>query len=289
VLAPVITADQERGFYDSFYGQYLAFPDEELRCDRTAMRRYLADPAHPLFERRRLYGAVLDALLALPLKDASVLDYGCGTGDWGVLLATEGASVTLLDLSSKAIEVGLRRARIHGVADRVRGAARDATDLTCFRDGEFDLVYANAAVHHTLKYPNAVAELTRVIRPGGRLMLAETYGNNPLLNTARRLRWWLAGEAAEQGEDILLSDRELALLRPHFATFDVRPLTFLAMAKRLFRGRFTHAPVRGAVRGLEEIDRALLTVLPFLRHYCGEVIVIAQKSGGHFRGRIGSR
>jgi len=272
-----ITVDQERGFYEGFYAQYLAFSDEALRCDRTAMRRYLDDPAHPLFERRRLYGAALETLLALTLEGASVLDYGCGTGDWGVLLATEGASVTLLDLSSTAIEVGLRRARIHGVADRVRGAARDATDLACFRDGEFDLVYANAAVHHTLKYPNAVEELTRVIRPGGRLLLAETYGNNPILNTARRLRWWIAGEAAEQGEDILLSDRELALLRPHFTTFDVRPLNFLAMGKRLFRGRFTRTPVRGVVRGLEEIDRVLLTVAPVLNRYCGEVIVVAQK------------
>lgn len=272
-----ITVDQERGFYDNFYAQYLAFSDDELRCDREAMGRYLADPSHPLYERRRLYGAVLETLLALPVQGASVLDYGCGTGDWGVLMATEGAAVTLLDLSSKAIEVGLRRARIHGVGDRVRGVARDATDLACFRDDEFDLVFANAAVHHTLKYPNAVEELTRVIRPGGRLLLAETYGNNPILNGARRLRWRVAGEAAEQGEDILLSDRELALLRPHFETFDVRPLNFLAMGKRIFRGRFTHASVRATVRGLEEIDRALLTVLPFLRRYCGEVIVVARK------------
>ena len=138
-------------------------------------------------------------------------------------MATEGAQATLLDLSPVAIEIGLRRASANGVAHLVRGCARDASDLSCFADGEFDLIYASAALHHTLKYPNALAELLRVLRPGGRLVLAETYGNNPVLNGLRRLRWRLSRQPDDAGEDIILGDRELGLLRGHFSRLDVTP------------------------------------------------------------------
>ncbi len=272
-----ITAQQEQKFYDDFYIKHLKFPDQALRCDRAHMLGYLADPAHPLYERKHLYRGALQRLLALPLEGCAVLDYGCGTGDWGVLLATEGARVTLLDLSPVAIKVGLRRAEVNNVADRVRGVARDASDLRCFADAEFDLIYASAALHHTLKYPHAAEELVRVLKPGGKLILAETYGNNRLLNLARRLRWRLSREPAEQGEDILLSAREINLLRPHFRYIEIAPLNLLAMAKRLFRGRFTHTGVRKFVGALEAVDAVLLRLFPFLRRYCGEVIIVAEK------------
>src|SRR5262249_14947751 len=158
--------------------------------------------------RRKLYGAVLEQLLSEPLEGCQVLDYGCGLGEWGVLMATEGASVALLDLSPVAIEIGLRRAAANGVAERVRGFARNAADLSCFADGEFDLIYASAALHHTLKYPNALAELVRVLRPGGKLILAETYGNNRFLNWLRRCNWRLHRQPEESGEEIILSDAE---------------------------------------------------------------------------------
>jgi SAM-dependent methyltransferase len=275
--ATPITAEEERGFYDAFYAQYLTFPDAALRCDRVHFLASLQDPGHPFYERRRLYGQAFEILLAQPLTGRRVLDYGCGTGEWGVLLATEGADVTLLDLSPVGIEVGLRRAALHGVAARVHGVARDASDLSCFDAGSFDLVFASAALHHTLKYPNALAELERVLRPGGQVVLAETYGNNRLLNAARRLRARVSRERAEQGEEIVISEEELGQLRARFPEVDLRPLNLLAMAKRLGRGRFTFAPTRWAVLALEALDRGLLAALPPLRRYCGEVIVIATK------------
>ena len=271
----MITAQQEREFYDSHYRQFLNLPDHALRCDRETLRRDLHNPSHPIYERRNLYQAVLNRLLQLPLARMKVLDYGCGPGEWGLMMAGEGAQVTFLDLSPVAIELCLRRAAASSV--EVRGCARDASDLSCFPDGEFDLVYANAALHHTLKYPGALDELVRVIRPGGRLILAETYGNNPLLNAARRLRWKLGGQADEQGEDILLGDAEIDLLRRRFARIEVHPLNFLAMAKRLCRGRFTNPLLRAGVSMLESADSLLLAVFPLLRRYCGEVLIEAER------------
>ena len=272
-----ISADLERDFYDASYAQFLNLPESDLVCTRQTLLADLANPAKPIYERRRLYSAILKTLLAEPVVGRAVLDYGCGTGDWGLMLAGEGANVTFLDLSPVAIQVTQRRAAAGGVADRVRGVARDASDLSCFRDEEFDLIYGSAAVHHTLKYPGALEELLRVLRPGGRLVLAETYGNNRLLNVFRRLGWKLRGQADEQGEEIVFNDDHVRMLRARMARVDVMPMNLLAMAKRLFRGRFESAAVRGVVGALEKIDGVVLNVAPALGRYCGEVVVVGRK------------
>jgi len=54
-------------------------------------------------------------------------------------------------------------------------------------------------------------------------------------------------------------------------------MNLLAMAKRLFRGRFTNPLVRALVATLETVDAVLLGLFPFLRRYCGEVVVVAVK------------
>ena len=272
-----ISADQERRFYDQNYARHLALPDHALRLDRRTLLADLNDPGKAIYERRRLFLMVFEYLDQTDLKDLAVLDYGCGAGDWGVWMATEGARVTFLDLSSVAVELAMRRAQASGVADRVRGEARDASDLSSLADGQFDLIFASAAVHHTLKYANAFQELIRVLKPGGRLLLAETLGDNPALNFARRLRARWSHQPEEAGEEIIVGRREIDLLRAHFRMVEVRPVNLLAMSKRLLRGRFAHPAARLLLGALESTDRALLAVLPFLRRYCGEAVIVAVK------------
>jgi SAM-dependent methyltransferase len=272
-----ITAQQERAFYDAAYAVHRQATDDDLRTNRESMRRDLEQPSGAFYERRRLYSAVLQQLLSEPLAEMSALDYGCGLGEWGVLMATEGARVTLLDLSPVAIEIGLRRAAANSAAGRVRGFALDAADLHIFADAEFDLIYASAALHHTLKYPHALSELVRVLRPGGKLVLAETYGNNRVLNWLRRTRWMLSRQPDEAGEEILLGEKELDLLRARFRRVDVTPMNFFAMAKRLFRGRFELPLAQTAIRLLESADDLVLGRFPALKRFCGEVLVIAEK------------
>jgi SAM-dependent methyltransferase len=199
-----------------------------------------------------------------------VLDYGCGPADFGLWMAAEGAAITLLDLSPLAIQLGLKRAAASGVT--LRGVAAEASRLPMFQDAEFDLVFACAGLHHTMKYPGALEELARILRPGGRLILCETWGGNPVLNLVRRTRALLAGEKEEQGEGIILNLRELRRLEPWFDSIEVQHLNLLAMAKRLLRGRSQRRWARGVVKALETLDRPLV---PLLHNWCGEAVVTA--------------
>ena len=271
----MITADEEREFYDRQYARFLALPDDQLRVDRRVLEENIENPSRPFFERRLLYRASMKALEAEPVRGKKILDYGCGPADFGLWLATEGADVTLLDLSPAAIELALKRARASGTA--VRGISADASRLDMFKDREFEAVFACAALHHTLKYPGAVEELARVMAPGARLVLCETWGGNPILNGARRVRALIAGEQEEQGEDIILSRRELKALDPFFGDVRVDAMNLFAMGKRVLRGRFEESWARGVVRGLESIDSAVLSVAPPLRNWCGEAVITARR------------
>jgi len=269
------TSAQERDFFDLHYSQFLKLPDHALRVDRQILESTFDDPAHPTYERRRLFRAAMQALETEPLLGKTVLDYGCGPGDMGIWMATEGAGVTLLDLSPAAIELVLRRARASGV--EVRGIAADASRLDMLPDASFDLVFASAALHHTMKYPGAIEELARIMKPRARLLLCETWGGNPILGQARILRARLSHEAEEQGEEIVMSWKVLRRLDSYFGEIQAAQQNLLAMGKRLLRGRFEKAWARGLVRGLETVDSALLAIAPPLRNWCGEAIITARR------------
>jgi ubiquinone/menaquinone biosynthesis C-methylase UbiE len=271
----VTTSQQERDFFDLHYSQFLKLPDHALRVDRQILESALDSPAHPSYERRRLFRAAMQALEAEPLRGKAILDYGCGPGDMGIWMATEGATVTLLDLSPAAIELVERRARASAV--KVRGIAADASRLDMLPDAAFDLVFAAAALHHTMKYPGAVEELARIMKPRARLVLCETWGGNPILSWARKVRARLSHEAEEQGEEIVMSWAILRKLDPYFGEIAVAQQNLLAMGKRLLRGRFEKAWARGAVRGLEALDATLLAIAPPLRNWCGEAIITARR------------
>jgi SAM-dependent methyltransferase len=112
-----------------------------------------------------------------PLGDgARVLDAGCGTGEVIARLAARfaGASFVGVDLEEPHLERA--RARCRPFAERTRFEVGDALALS-FADASFDLVMSRHVLQAVPDARQALAEMVRVVRPGGRLhLLVEDYG-----------------------------------------------------------------------------------------------------------------
>jgi ubiquinone/menaquinone biosynthesis C-methylase UbiE len=112
--------------------------------------------------------------------EADVLEVGCGDGNiWRENLdrIPPGWRLTLTDFSSGMVDTA--RAAL---GDRAEYAVADVQDLP-FADASFDAVIANHMLFHVEDRPRALAELARVLRPGGALR-ATTIG----LDHLRELR-----------------------------------------------------------------------------------------------------
>lgn len=115
--------------------------------------------------------------------DERVLDLGCGRGAVLLMAAAcvpSGAAVGIdiwssKDQSGNALQVTARNAKAEGVAERVQLKTADMRKLL-FADASFDVVVSNVAIHNIADRQGrelALNEAWRVLRPGGRLLIAD--------------------------------------------------------------------------------------------------------------------
>ena len=131
--------------------------------------------------------AMLNRPMALPTErfltsgSGRVLDVGAGSGRAaiGVLLARPQARAVGVDIYSGYWGIDentpdrfMRNAGIAGVAGRAEARVGDMRQLP-FADGEFDAVVSSYAIDHLRRAerPKAIAEVARVLKPGGELLL----------------------------------------------------------------------------------------------------------------------
>jgi len=139
-----------------------------------------------------------------PIRRA--LDVGCGTGDLARLIARRypSAQVAGADFTAPMLANALRRGRRAAEGSRVALARATALRLP-FADGSFDLV-TNAFVARNLSdLPGALAEMRRVLRPGGVLLTLEiTEPTSPLLGSLFHAYFdqvvpWMGAAVASEG------------------------------------------------------------------------------------------
>ncbi len=101
---------------------------------------------------------------------ARALDLACGTGDIAFELARRGADAIGLDLTPRMIELArAKRARQAGLTRAPRFLVGDMTALP-FPDASFDVVTTGYGVRNVPVVEPALAEIRRVLRPGGRFL-----------------------------------------------------------------------------------------------------------------------
>ena len=140
---------------------YFVREDEEA----SLFRRPFQSPAD---SPTRLAGmSTVLQLLALP-PGARVLDFGCGTGWLARCMATMGAEVVATDVSPKVLELARRFLMRDPLADELRVEFRrfDGVRLPV-EDASMDRVVSFDAFHHVLDQAATLAEMARVLKPGG--------------------------------------------------------------------------------------------------------------------------
>jgi ubiquinone/menaquinone biosynthesis C-methylase UbiE len=139
--------------YDSFAGSYSTDNESNL------INGYYERPA------------MID--LAGDVNGHRVLDAGCGSGPLSAALSAKGAIVTGFDSSSAMVELARQR-----LGENAALHVADLSQPLPFADGAFDDVVASLVLHYLRDWMEPLAELRRVLKPGGRLILSV---NHPLV------------------------------------------------------------------------------------------------------------
>lgn len=109
-----------------------------------------------------------------------VLDLGCGDGTTAVPAARLGAEVLGVDIARNLVDAGNRRAAEQGLAN-LRFEEGDACALTRLEADSFDLVVSIFGAMFAPKPFDVAAEMVRVARPGGRIVMGNWIPNDPTL------------------------------------------------------------------------------------------------------------
>ncbi|WP_343741048.1 class I SAM-dependent methyltransferase [Herbaspirillum huttiense] len=112
------------------------------------------------------------AQIAASIPGARVLDLGCGGGHASFAVAPVVEKVIAYDLSEEMLNVVASAAVERGLGNlAVRQGSADRLD---FPDASFDLVCTRFSAHHWRQLPQALNEVFRVLKPGGRFIVIDT-------------------------------------------------------------------------------------------------------------------
>jgi SAM-dependent methyltransferase len=228
---------RERAFHDARFagGEY----------DRSAQMKY--DVAlKPCFDRYAKRRAEL-------AKGAVVLEYGCAHGGNAIALSGVAKRVEGIDISKEAVDAGNAEIARRGIAD-VRPSAQNAEAMDS-ADGTFDFVNGLGILHH-LDYAEAMAELRRVLKPGGVVLFTEPLDHNPAIEFYRKR----TPEARTPDEHPLLVS-DFQKFDAAFELTDVRLCGLTSLGAVLFRRTL----LLGLVRGLGSAVDAVMLRVPGLK------------------------
>ncbi|MBT4863686.1 MAG: class I SAM-dependent methyltransferase [Planctomycetaceae bacterium] len=136
-------------------------------------------------DHREVNRAFVDDLLAAAARteggvrfydkgNPHVLDVGTGTAQIPIELCRRSAicHVTGVDLAGEMLKLGRQNIERAGLMSRVQVERADAKDLKC-ADGTYDVVMSNSIVHHIPKPLKVLAQMVRLLRPGGLLFVRD--------------------------------------------------------------------------------------------------------------------
>jgi ubiquinone/menaquinone biosynthesis C-methylase UbiE len=216
--------DRVRRYYTSYYRDVLGIPDWAvlvgLREDEERQERGRLD------RLRRLLGGDVRGRL---------LNVGCGTGGFNLVVEEAGARPVGVDADAEAIAICALKHEKGGGA-----FVRAAAERLPFPDGTFDVVYCFSSIEHVESVEESVAEMVRVTRRGGLIYV----------HTPNAWSWY------EGHYKLLWAPFLPAALGRLYLRARGRPSEYLATLRRLTPGGIRRAFARAGLRDLRFHDDA---------------------------------
>ncbi|WP_313801387.1 methyltransferase domain-containing protein [Sphingobium sp.] len=147
---------------------------------------------------RSPFARLLDTAIA---PDARIVEVGCGTGQMSLYLARADRIVVAADLCRASLALGAAAARRLGIGG-VQFVETDAHHPG-LRAGAFDIVYCSGVLHHTPDPGAAFAQVARLARPGGLVIVGLYNSYARLPHRMRRLVARLSGWRWMPGDRVL--------------------------------------------------------------------------------------
>ena len=189
------------------------------------------------------------------------LNVGCGGGDEGLLFAGYGARYTGVDLSFHAANFTTRLIAKAGFEGRA--VCAEAEHLPIATDS-VDFVYSNGVLHHTPDTQAALADIHRVLRPGGQAMIG-LYPTWSLHFMTYRLKAMLAGRVSGKSYAVWLNaNTELEWKTAGRENQWTTTVTRRGFATKLCRVGFADVAIRQTYFQLKELPVAGKLIRRFL-------------------------
>lgn len=183
-------------YYDSCEGDYRFFWD--LSRSKAMHAGYWDKTTKNLADALQRENQVLAEIAAIQTEDR-VLDAGCGIGGSTQFLAREiGCEAVGISLSTKQIDTARRLASQERFVCPPEFFVRDFTQ-TMFPDASFDVIWGLESICHANDKAAFAREAYRLLKPGGRLIVADGFNTVPQLGLEDQqcMSYWLNGWGVE--------------------------------------------------------------------------------------------
>ena len=204
--------------------------------------------------------------LASYAKNCEVLDYGCGVGPLiEKVIQFNPKRITGIDISE--VSISKAKEKFKDFNSKVELSV-DNCEKTKFYDNKFDLVYGLGILHH-LETSKCIAEISRILKPGGILLFIEPLGTNPLINFYRIL----TPNSRSKDEHPLVS-KDFEIIKSKFNIIKLKYYGFLTL---IFFPFYTSSSNSIIFNFLVKFDQFLFKMKLF-RFFAWSTLIIAKKN-----------
>jgi cyclopropane fatty-acyl-phospholipid synthase-like methyltransferase len=220
-------------------------------------------------------------------KHHKVLDAGCGIGGSALWLAKNiGCNVTGISLSAKQVQTAKDLAKNENVQSLAIFEQQDFT-ATNYEAESFDIIWAIESVCHASDKSKFIDEAYRLLKKGGRLILADFFKQENLAEKdAALIKQWANGWAIDDFATIKNFTAQLNHAGFHHTNIEDATTKIIPSAKRLYRAYFPGVVggflyklfnPKPTIYGKKNIDTAYLQYKALKQHLWTYNIILAEK------------